>query len=149
VLTASIDIDRKPEDVFAYVEQLDRHGEWQDAIVSARKEPPGPTRLGTRSIETRRVPGGPREFTSEVVEYDPPRRFTALGLNGPVRPRVTVTVAPLDEGLRTRFTLQLEFKGHGVGWLLAPLARRQASKQVPLDQARLKARLEGHPPTPQ
>ena len=62
MITSSIEINRKPEDVFAYVDQLERHGEWQPAIVSARKEPAGPTRVGTRNIETRRVPGGPQEF---------------------------------------------------------------------------------------
>jgi hypothetical protein len=36
----SIEIDRRPEDVFAYLEELDRHGEWQSA--TKRKVPGGP-----------------------------------------------------------------------------------------------------------
>ena len=81
VIRASIEIDRTPSDVFAYVEQLDRHGEWQPAILSARKEPAGATRLGTRNIELRKVPGGPQEFVSEIFEYDPPRRIAARGVS--------------------------------------------------------------------
>lgn len=138
----SIDINRPPADVFAYVDELDRHGEWQDAIVSARKEPPGPTRVGTRNIETRRIPGGAREFVSEVIEHDPPRRIVARGLNGPLRPTVTVTVEPLDNGTRSRFTMQLDLKGQGIGRLFAILARRSAHRQVPRDQLRLKQILE-------
>ena len=39
-------------------------------------------------------------------------------------------------------TLELDLQGHGLGKLIAPLARRDARKQVPQDQARLKERLE-------
>ena len=142
MITYSTDINRSPQDVFAYVAELDRHGEWQDAIVKARKEPPGPTRIGTRNIETRKVPGGPREFTSEVIEYDPPKRMVAQGLDGPLRPTVTVVVEPLDNGARSRFTLQLDLKGYGIGKIFAVLARRSAREQIPKDQARLKQILE-------
>lgn len=142
MITYSTDINRSPQDVFAYVAELDRHGEWQDAIVKARKEPPGPTRIGTRNIETRKVPGGPREFTSEVIEYDPPKRMVAQGLDGPLRPTVTVMVEPLDNGARSRFTLQLDLKGYGIGKIFALMARRSAREQIPKDQARLKQILE-------
>ena len=143
MIRCMIEIDRAPHEVFAYVEELDRHSEWQDAIVSARKEPPGPTRVGTRSLETRRVPGGPWEFVSEIIEYDPPRRMVARGMNGPLRPTVTVTIESLDNGSRSRFTLELELEGRGIGRLFALLARRSARSQVPRDQARLKQILEG------
>ena len=83
----SIEIDRSAADVFAYVEQLEKHGEWQPAVLSTRKYPPGPTRIGTRNIEMRHVPGGSREIVSEVVEYDPPRHIAARGINGPLRAR--------------------------------------------------------------
>jgi len=77
-----------------------------------------------------------------VIEHDPPRRIVARGLNGPVRPTVTVTVEPLDGGTRSRFTLELQLESHGVGKLFAMLARRSARAQIPRDQARLKQILE-------
>lgn len=142
MIRESIEIDCPPSDVFAYVEELDRHGEWQEAIISARKEPAGPTRVGTRNTEVRRIPGGPREFVSEITEYDPPRRISARGLNGPVRPTITITVEPLDGGARSRFTLQLDLQGRGIGKLFAIFAKRSARTQIPIDQARLKKLLE-------
>ena len=142
MITSSIEIDRKPAEVFAYIDELDRHSEWQPAIVSARKDPPGPTRVGTRNIEMRRLPGGPREFISEIVEHDPPRRIVFQGLNGPARPRGTLTIEPLDGGSRSRYTLELDLVGHGIGKLFAIMARREARKEVPRDQARLKQILE-------
>src|SRR5438105_4132781 len=43
MITSSIEIARRPEEVFAYLDELDKHGEWQEAIVSVRKETEGPT----------------------------------------------------------------------------------------------------------
>jgi hypothetical protein len=59
-----------------------------------------------------------------------------------VRPVGRVTVEPLDEGKRSRVTVELDFEGHGIGKLFAPMARSQARKQVPLNQQKLKERLE-------
>src|SRR5256714_10721099 len=98
MITETIEIDRRPEDVFAYLDQLDRHGEWQEAIVSTRLETEGPTRVGTRATVRRRVPGGTREFTYEITEHDPPRRSSFRGITGPVRPVGTITVEPLGDG---------------------------------------------------
>ena len=98
--------------------------------------------MGTRVLEERKVPGGPRKFEYEITEYDPPRKVSFQVLNGPVRPFGTVTVEPAGDGSRSKVTLQLDFVGHGFGKLLAPLARRDAARHVPKDQARLKERLE-------
>jgi uncharacterized membrane protein len=138
----SVEIARTPQEVFAYVDDLKRHGEWQEQIVEVLSVSDGPTRVGTRATEKRQVPGGAREFTYEIVEHDPPRKASFRVLNGPVRPYGTVTVEALDDRSRSRFTLELDFEGHGIGKLLAPLARRDARKQVPKDQVRLKERLE-------
>ena len=140
--THSIEVARRPEEVFAYLDQLDRHGEWQEPIVSTRVETEGPTRVGTRAVDTRRVPGGPRDITYEITEHDPPRRVSFRGLDGPIRPAGTVTVEPLGDGSRSRVTLELDLRGHGLGKLVAPFARLDARRQVPKDHMRLKDRLE-------
>jgi uncharacterized membrane protein len=141
-IVEQIDIARSPEVVFAYLDDLDRHGEWQEQIVSTRVETEGPTRVGTRATDKRRIPGGPREFTYEITEHDPPHRSSFRGVNGMIRPVGTLTVEPLDEGARSRVTIEFDLEGHGLGMLLAPLARREARKEVPKNQAQLKERLE-------
>jgi uncharacterized membrane protein len=141
-ITQTIEIARSPEDVFAYVDQLDRHGEWQSHIISSKLETEGPTRVGSKATDKRKVPGGTQDVTYEITEHDPPRRAAFKGLNGPVRPVGTITVEPAGEG-RSRLTLELDLRGHGlVGQFVAILARSQARKQVPADQQRLKERLE-------
>src|SRR2546421_2076114 len=142
MIVESIEIARKPEEVFAYLDQLDRHGEWQEQIVETKLPQEGPTQVGTRAIDTRNVPGGPREITYEITEHDPPRKTSFRGLDGPVRVDGNVTVEPMGDGSQSRVTIELDFKGHGFGKLVAPLARRQARRQVPADQVRLKERLE-------
>jgi uncharacterized protein YndB with AHSA1/START domain len=142
MITRSIEIERKPEDVFAYLDQLDRHGEWQSTIITTRVETEGPTRVGSRAVDRRKVPGGPRDIAYEVTEHDPPRRVAFRGVDGPVRPVGSVTVESVGDGSRSRVTLNLDLQGHGIGKLFAPLARRQAAKLVPQDQAKLKERLE-------
>jgi hypothetical protein len=85
---------------------------------------------------------GKQTFTYEITEFDPPRRTSFKVMDGPIRPVGKVEVEPLDEGARSRVTLELDFEGHGIGRLLLPLVRRDARKHVPLDQAQLKERLE-------
>jgi uncharacterized protein YndB with AHSA1/START domain len=140
-IVESIEIARSPEDVFAYLDQLDRHGEWQEQIVSNEVQTEGPTRVGMRVRQTRRVPGRAMTFTYEITEHDPPRQSSFRGLDGPVRPVGTVTVEPVGEG-RSRVTLRFDLEGHGIGKLLAPLARRNARREIPKSQRKLKERLE-------
>jgi hypothetical protein len=127
--------------VFDYLDELEKHSEWQESLSVARVLTDGPVRVGTRVLETRQVPGGPRDMTYEISAYDPPRQTSFKGIDGPVRPVGTVTVEPLGEA-RSRVTVELDLQGHGIGKLVAPFARAQARKQVPADQAKLKQILE-------
>jgi len=142
MIVDSVEINRSPEEVFAYLDQLDRHGEWQESILEVKVETEGPTRVGSRATDKRKVPGGPRDVTYEVTEHEPPRRVAFHGLNGPVRPVGTVVVEPLGDGSSSRVTLELDLQGHGLGKLIAPFARMDARRTVPRDQQRLKERLE-------
>ena len=140
-ITESIDISRPPEEVFAYVDDLSRHGEWQEQIQQTEVLTEGPTRVGSRARDRRKVPGGVREITYEITAHDPPRSASFRGVDGPVRVVGTMTVTPSGGG--SRVSLDLDFEGHGLlGRLLVPLVRGQARKQAPQDQRRLKERLE-------
>jgi uncharacterized protein YndB with AHSA1/START domain len=141
VIKHTIEINRPVEEVFAYLDQLDRHTEWQDSLVSARVDTEGPTRVGTRVMERRRVPGGERNIPYEMTEQEPPRKTSFRGTAGPVRPVGTVTVDPVGES-GSRVTLEFNLEGHGIGKLLAIVARRGAAKEIPQSYAKLKERLE-------
>ena len=138
----SVEISRPAEEVFAYLDDLARHGEWQEQIVSVTVDPAGPTKVGTKATERRRMGRREQAVTYEVTEHTPPRSFAFRGINGPIRPVGRGTVEPVGEGSRTRVTIELDFAGHGLGKLLLPLVRSQARKQVPKDHQRLKEQLE-------
>jgi uncharacterized membrane protein len=144
-ITESIEIDRRPEEVFAYLDDVERHGEWQEQIVDVQPQGDQPMGVGKRVRETRRVPGGDRSMTYEITEHDPPRQSSFRVLDGPVRGVGTVSIEPLDGGSRSRLTFTIDFEGHGLGGkVLLPLAKSQARKQIPKDQARMKELLESN-----
>ena len=142
-IAASIDISRSPEEVFRYVTDPLHYPEWQGSVASASRERDAALAVGSRAVVTRRV--GPREIatTEEIAELNPPRTWTVRGTGGP--PVVAIAkgaIEPLDDGKRSRVTIALEFEGHRIGRLLAPVFRRQARKQLPRNEQALKERLE-------
>jgi uncharacterized membrane protein len=142
-ITNTVEIARSPEDVFAYMDDLSRHGEWQPLILSVRVETDGPTRVGSRATEVRRM--GRREVavTYAITEHEPPHRFAFKGVDGPIRAEGKGTIEATDGGKSSRMTLELTLTGHGIGKVLAPLARRQARRELPEAHRRLKELLEG------
>ena len=144
-ISESIEINRRPEDVFAYLDDVKRHGEWQEQIVDVQPEGDQPMGVGKRVRETRRVPGGDRSMTYEITAHDPPRQSSFRVLDGPIRAVGTVSIEPIGDGSRSRLTFTLDFQGHGLGGkVLLPLAKSQARKQIPRDQAKMKVLLESN-----
>jgi uncharacterized protein YndB with AHSA1/START domain len=142
-IVSSVEIARRPEDVFSYVTDPSRLAEWQESLVSARAEGGGPPAVGSKVTTVRRVGRGERTMTMEMTELNPPRTWAVRGIDGPIRAIVKGTVEPL-EGARSRSTIELDFEGHGIGKLLVPLVvRRQAKGELPRNAQHLKERLEG------
>lgn len=141
-ITESVEISRSPEDVFTYLDDLSRHGEWQESIVSIRVDTEGPTRVGSRATETRRIGNRDQTVSYEMTEHDPPRAFAFRGINGPIRPVGKGTIEPIGDGSSSRLTLEFDLTGHGLGKLVLPMARKQAAKEIPKSQQKLKQLLE-------
>jgi len=142
-ITNSVEIARSPEQVFAYVTDPSRLAEWQESAVSTRLEGGDAPAVGSRVVVTRRIGRGERTMTVELTELNAPTSWAVRGIDGPVRGNVKGTVEPLDDGARSRVTIELDFEGHGIGKLLVPLVvRRQAQKEMPKNLQNLKERLE-------
>jgi hypothetical protein len=75
----SIEINRPAEQVFAYLDQVDRHNEWQGSLVSTTIETDGPMRVGTRVVERRNVPGGGETSHSRSHSTTPRARSRSAG----------------------------------------------------------------------
>lgn len=142
-IVESIEISRRPEDIFSYVTDPSHLPEWQESVVSVRREGDAPTAVGSRAVVTRRVGRMERAMTMELTELNPPISWAVRGVDGPIRGNVKGTIEPLGDGERSRVTMALELEGHGIGRLLVPLvARPQARREMPRNQQKLKERLE-------
>jgi uncharacterized protein YndB with AHSA1/START domain len=142
-ITVSIDVDRSAEEVFAYATDPSRFREWQKGVVSGHMESSGTTQVGDHCVSTRRIGWADRPSTSTVTRIDPPHHWSVRGVDGPIRAMVDVTVEPRSD-TSAQLTVALDFEGHGIGRLLvALLVRRDAQREMPVNVATLKRRLEG------
>jgi uncharacterized protein YndB with AHSA1/START domain len=144
-IVMSVDISRRPEEVFSYVTDPSHLSEWQESVVSIRPvgDANAPLAVGSRFLVTRRVGRRLLPSTAEITELNPPRSWGTRGIDSPVRGITKGTVEPLDGGKGSRVTFAVEFEAHGIGKLLVPLIiRRQARRQAPGNGQRLKKILE-------
>jgi uncharacterized protein YndB with AHSA1/START domain len=144
-ITTTVQIDRSADDVFAYATDPTRFSEWQQRVTGGHMDADGTPTVGTRCHTTRRIGGADRPSVSEVTHIDAPKTWGVRGIDGPIRALVDLTVQPLTAD-RSELTISVDFTGHGIGRLLVPLVvRREAAKEMPVNLATLKRRLEKRP----
>jgi uncharacterized protein YndB with AHSA1/START domain len=141
-ITVSVEVARTAEQVFTYATDPSHFSEWQKGVVSGHMDSAGAPKVGDRCHTTRRIGFSNRPDTSELVRYDPPHQWSVRGVSGPIRAIVDVTVEPRSD-TSAQLTIALEFEGHGIGRLLVPLVvHRQAQREMPVNLAALKQRLD-------
>ena len=142
-ITKSVNINRPPDEVFAYLDDLSKHPEWQSQIESRRIVTEGPTRVGTEVEDVRVVGGGRKiELRWHVTEHDPAARRSAFETTESqmIKPSGVITVTPAGEG--SEVTFEFTTNPFGFGWLMAPLINRDVAKTVAENLGRLKENLE-------
>ena len=92
---STIEVDRPPAEVFAYVIDPTRFSEWQENVVGGHMEGNGPPAVGDKCVTARRIGFAERPATSEVTHIDPPMSWGVRGTEGPIRAIVDVTVDAL------------------------------------------------------
>src|SRR5215469_1093191 len=101
-LVSAVDIASPPAEVFSYVTDPSRFGEWQAGVVSGHCD--GEAAVGARFTTTRRIGGADRTSTSEITEISPPASWSIRGIDGPIRAAMQVTVDPRHNGEWCRVT---------------------------------------------
>ena len=84
-IVESIEISRRPEDVFSYATDPSRLPEWQESAVSVRREGDAALAVGSRVVVTRRIGRREQAMTVELTELNPPSSWAVRGIDGPVR----------------------------------------------------------------
>src|SRR5712691_5056086 len=103
----TIDIDRQPDDVYAFLADLEHTPEWNWAITGTQKITPGPVGVGTRYRQERSVPSPAIEMI-EVTGIDAPRRIEVEGRVGPFDARLTYELVAASSGTRLANTAELD-----------------------------------------
>lgn len=142
LVVSDVVIARPPAEVFPYVTDPSRFGEWQSGVVAGHVEGDGPPGVGSRCVTTRRIGGANRTTTAEITQLSPPRAWAVHGIDGPIRADVNVTVDPVSGGAASHVTIKVDFHGHGIGKMLVPMVVRQARAENPRSCQNLKTRLE-------
>jgi uncharacterized protein YndB with AHSA1/START domain len=143
-IVTSAEIDRPADEVFTYATDPARFSEWQQGVIDGHMDGPadGTPAVGAKCVTTRRIGGANRPSTSELTHIDPPKTWGVQGIDGPIRATVEVRVEPLTDA-RSRLTISVDFTGAGIGKILVPLmVRREARKEMPVNMATLKKRIE-------
>jgi hypothetical protein len=140
----SIEISRRPEDVFTYLVEPLHYPELDSSVVSAHREGPSPLTVGSKTTVVHRMGPWKVPTTEELVELNPPRQFTSRGVSGPMAGVSRCTVEPLNGGRRSRLTIALEIEARGLGKLLLPLARSRARRALPKQLEKMKEILDGN-----
>ena len=106
VQTWTVTVNRKPEDVFAYLADFPRHGEWSPKPWSAEKKSDGPVGLGTKYTSVGWLPGKPHtENQIEITEYQPPAKYGFKSTEGVQTLHTTFDLAAEGSGTRVIRTI--------------------------------------------
>jgi len=134
----SVEIARSPEEVFAYVTDPTKLSTWQDA-EEVTQLTPGPVGPGTRFSEVHKVLGIRRVQITDVVVFEPGRRFDIRVVEGaPVDGRWDFEPA----GAGTRLTLTPSARLPGALRLAEPLMEFMTALAMERFHRRLKRALE-------
>ncbi len=145
-IVTSAEIERPAAEVFACATDPTRFREWQKGVVDGHMDGPAngtqSPAVGAKCVTTRRIGGGKRSSTAELVHIDPPKTWGVRGIDGPIRATVDVRVEQVTYS-RSRLTISVDFTGHGIGKILVPLmVRREARKEMPDNMTALKRIIE-------
>ena len=152
----SIIIDRRPEDVFAFLEVRSNDATWMAAVVESEwldgttTDPPAPIGVGRRGRMLLKLPGRRAEFIDEVTEYEPGRRIAHRTVNGPIPLNTACICEPAGDGCRTTVMGATErLPGGMLGRAAAPLVAMVMRRGFRADLVHLKKILEARvAPTP-
>lgn len=139
----SIVIERPIDEVFQYMQDMEKEREWQPNLRRAYQEPPGEPEVGTRRRYVSEFMGKEVENVYEYTSYEVNRRvaYRSAGESA-VESSGEVRWEPLGD--RTRVTMRAEVELGGLfKFLPASLVSSVGRKELRESLERLKRILEG------
>ena len=145
----SVIINRRPDEVFAFLEVRSNDAEWMASVLESEwldptaSDPAAPIAIGRRGRMLMRLPGRQVEFIDEVTDYEPGRRIAHRTVNGPIPLATACICEPAVEACRTTVVGATErLPGGLLGRVAAPLVATVIRRGFKADLARPKKILE-------
>ena len=139
----SVTIDRSPEDVWAFLMTTETVPAFESQMAGIEQLTEGEVGLGTRWKGVTNVLGRKLEWTTEVVEFEPPTQSRIRSVEGRLPFEITYRLAPAGNGTDFTYRIDAESGLGGVfGKLGDPLVQRAYARTVRTNLANLKELLE-------
>ena len=132
-----------PEQVFAYVADLDSLPEWQSGVTGARQTSDGGMRTGATAEVTREMMGQRITAPLLVTAYEPPRLLGIASEVSGVKAEATLELAPADGGSATDLSFAMEIRGSGLTSFMEPMIAGAARGDIEASLERLRAKFDG------
>ena len=136
-IEVTIEVDRPPEEVFAYWSDWTNNPRWQSGMERCTWTSEPPLRVGSTYDQEARFLGRPVRSSFEVVEYEPDRRVRIRTTKSTLPLDITREVEPLPGG-GTALHATIRGAPPGLLRLFDPLTRRMVARNVHADYARLR-----------
>ena len=143
-LEFTIDVNARPDEVFAYVADVAHHGDWANPKAGLQVEPlsGGTTEVGSKYRSSQKFLGKDTGAEITVTRYEPSRvfAFDALhqGKKGPERYTSTFTFTPENGGTKVARRIDRDPPMGVMGVIAKPAIKADAMKAL----KHLKANLE-------
>jgi uncharacterized membrane protein len=119
IVEESVFIARPPQEVFDYVSTAQNLPVWDSSIMAAEQVDPGPLRVGSRWRGVSKILGRRFDWTTELVEFEPPERTLSRAVEGKLHFQVTNTFQAERDG--TRFIYKVDAES-GLGGIFGRVA---------------------------
>lgn len=142
-VTAAVDVDRPPAEVFGYLADVARHGEWSPKPLRIEGVAAGPAVAGTTFTSYGWVPGdGDHRNDNEVTRSEAPSRLELVSMDGTSRFTSVFTVGPRGAGSRVERVLDMPRPGGLLGVVFPLISRFVIRPDVAKGLAMLKTNVE-------
>jgi len=105
---AGITIAAPPEEVFAFVADLDNLPRWQSGIVSTQRTSPDPVGLGSTARVVRDLAGQSLTVDLTITDFEPGRRLALASETSGVSVTATLEMEPTDDGTVARSGIEIK-----------------------------------------
>jgi uncharacterized membrane protein len=136
----TIDINRSPNEVFAFLSDFENNPKWQNGMKVCTWTSEPPLRIGSTYSQEASFLGRPVLSQFEVIAYGPGKMVKATSPMGTFPITFTRSVEP--HGAVTRVKALIEGDASGVFKLAEPLMAPMVRKSIEADYVRLKELLE-------